>query len=358
MKKLLSILILIICTSLITSPAFSFFKDYIKEAQTFYNNTDYKMAVNTLDKAIQNSNISGDKLPKAYSLMGMAYDKMGYGSQAQVYFRKAVATDANKLKYNNAFKYLNLSQIEEIKGILLTASKSSNDIRNKYAQDIFIKFKESVGNENFNQSDKLYRLAREFGYSSATDFGKVYLREAENRKGSRALPFLERANSFFSNGSDLEGKVGITALNKISEQWDISRNINNELKELARKTIGDELVNRVLPKTYMKTVFSKTFTKKDFDVDDGGFRAFRWGGDDVRVKDHIEIIGNPTSSSFLYYNGARWVPIENGHYDFEVKVVQSGKSFYVASKDPNATVVVRAKRKITTKPQFSLIKDF
>jgi len=138
-----------------------------------------------------------------------------------------------------------------------------------------------------------------------------------------------------------------------------------DLQKDTSEHVQDEGVNRSSEDYSMNVVFEKNYTFDDaFDKKYGQIKTIRFGQDDVRVGDKIEVVTRLKNGGYFKgkeigiwngdMNNLKWERTKNGYYSEKVKKTQKGSFTISLSKRRDVRVLVRVERIIIRKADVAL----
>jgi len=186
---------------------------------------------------------------------------------------------------------------------------------------------------------------------------------------AQSAHYYDRALQYEQGSEEKKKKIGFKFLKLAVNEWPGSR--SESLKQKASLLVGDKIVQNVFPAAYTKVVFEKIYTFEDaYDKEYGQIQTIKFGEDDVRIGDQIEVIahikGSDTFSGdeIWIWRGEEfnpmWVPTKNGYHSRPVETFESGKYFVISlGGRKDVEVKVRAKRKMTPPPpNIDLLNEY
>ncbi len=326
-NKLAVTLVSFMLLLVLASPTSAFFGSDVKKAKEFMQAGMYPQAIELLKKRISEKPTDAE----AHFQLGICYINQGQYSGADERFGSAV-----RLKSDYGYKI----GTEYKKGADSAFSKG-----------------------NLRQADSLFEKAINYDPKFKAHGYNFYLSLGDRDSGLSAKTFLDKALNY-AKGTKQKEKVGYRILRVAAHEW--PHTWCDSLKSQAAGIVGQDKVDQVFPKPYMKTIFEQTYTDKDMD-EHGRIRTFPWT-EDINPRDKLEIIGKiPGESTFdaqeiLIWRGKefkpKWHKSENGYFDFTVQnVPKTGRCVIWMEKGKGIQATVKVSRHTIPKPNIALIES-
>lgn len=306
--------------------------------------------------------VANPKNPENHYMLGMAYLKLDYYSQAQDSFKRAVAMDAQQNQLvNPAISYIDSSRLNEIKEYLDSAVQKNPSLKNKLANDIFGHGQNRLAEGKVQEAKSLFEFA--LGYNPGIR-SKVFnsLNSAGEKANAREAPTYFHLAYEYASSDDERKQVGTNFLRLAVALW--PNNSHESAKSFAEQILGKEKVLEVFPLPYDAVIFDRTYTFDDAHNKTWGLiYTFNFATDNIKVGDKILvqaicIDGSPLNGKEITIGRGEgftpnWAPTINGQYVSTVQVI-NGDGFFEISLDKQKELKARVlvTRKIIPNPNF------
>lgn len=342
--------VLMLAVMLVASPAQAFFgKNVVDNAKNLYSKTDYKMVVTVINDGLKNGDISDKEMADAYNLLGQAYKKLGYNSEAKEAFRKALASGAVGYRDNQWILFLDVRQLEQVKEFIFKAAAEDPGARKSMAADIAQLAHNNIASGNLDDATKLFDLAIELEKDRLNEAFNAFFEKGKTQKGQTAEKYADKAVRY-AVSQEAKEKAGKLYLKSAAEVWPNSQ--YESIKNKAVPLVGINFVTEVFPPPETVTVFEKTYTDKDANKDQN-IDSFEWKI--LKPGDIIKVVGNiPAGAEEIYiWNGKnsnpKWLTTKAGYFQRKIDVVPQHGTFGIwidPKKNIKATIFVeRTNRK-------------
>jgi tetratricopeptide (TPR) repeat protein len=244
----------------------------------------------------------------------------------------------------------------------------------KYGSQIGKEYKnaadKAVSNRNLLQAQSLYERGIKYDPNLKEGAYDFYVQLGDQADSATAARLYESALQYTQGNEERRKKVGCRLLKLAAKEYPGAR--CETLKKEAAGIVGQDLVDKVFPPAYMKVTFEKTYTFDDaYDKAYGQINTIKFGYDDCKVGDQIEVIAEPlgggkfTGKEIYIWRGKKFIPkwakTENGYYTQSVQWLppKAEGKFYVISLDKrkDVEVTVKVSRGVTPKPNFDALKN-
>jgi len=362
MVKRLTFFVSILFLATSVSPANAFWDRDVKKSKEFMQAGMYPQAIELLNKRITDKPTDAE----AHYLLGTCYMKSGNYGAAEQRFLNAVRLKAD---YGNQiggeFKTagsdaLSKGQVEQAQGLFAKAVEYQPNLKNEVATECLAAGKSYLNRGQVQQAQAL--LARAVQYQPdlkkevAGEYlgaGKLHLSRGQS---SVADGLFSMAVGYDGTLSDEVNKVRTDYGMKLLETAKAKpKEERKKYIEEAKKYVEQKIIDQAFPPPSWKTVFEKTYTFDDAITKDGWIQTIKFGADDVKIGDTIEVITTLLSGEkfsgqeISIYRGEGfhpvWITTTGGFYRVKVETFEPGKYFALSTYNrKDVKITVRAKR--------------
>lgn len=306
--------------------------------------------------------VANPKNPENHYKLGTLLLKLGQYSRAQDSFKSAVAMDAQQnYLVNPAIRYIDSSELGEIKKYLDVAAQKNPSAKKKLAKDIFSHAENKLAEGNIQEAKNLFEFA--LGYDPGLK-SKIFntLNSAGDKANAREAPtYYHLAYEYTSTDAEKK-QVGTNFLRLAVALW--PNKSHESAKSFAEQILGKERVLEAFPLPYDAVIFDRTYTFDDAHNKEWGLIfTFNFATNNIKIGDKIQIQamnidGSPLNGKEItIWRGKtftpNWAPTINGQYVSTVQAI-NGDGFFEISldkqKELKAKVLVT--RKIIPNPNF------
>ena len=256
----------------------------------------------------------------------------------------------NNLSINKGILYLDGTRIEDLQGVFDELVARKPNLKLKIGRQIFSLAMSWARQKMYDESDKIFKLSLRYDPTLSKDVFVFFFEEGESLGGYNSVKLFDKALRY----SDRQQKIVIgKKILKIAceERRTLSYYQSKELKEKARRLVGNSLVDKVFPGTYFKAVISRTFSEKDANSK-GWIRVISWSTDDVRLGDIIYISGKssggPPVGLCCYRDSKGWVPVTKSGQKIKVAFIPQGKVYLYISMEKGFKTLAKVEVKRET----------
>lgn len=367
MKKIIFFIITLLLIAPIQAQAGLFDKDYLKDAKSYFEITDYQRVVTILEEGFNKNKIVVSNQPDAYKLLGVSYKNLGYTSKSQENFRKATACSLIQGKTTQAFFFLDSSQLEKLEPLILKTALKNRKLGQLYSHDIMEIVDKSLSTDDIPRAIQFSELAIKLQPETRTNLSKKFL-EASQVNNNHQL--LKVAAKLAINNQKMQKKVLGVALQKAVHYWPNERFLY--FKEIAN-SIDRNKTQEIFPGgTEDKPLFSWQVTlanqDKDFNI-----KVFNWQevfnsitpGDRLVIVCEIPGQKNYIGIEVMWYKGKwykeeeRWGKTEKGKAAWPLKGSLNTGGFYlrIPEQGKNVVATVKIVRKVKKGPQKQFLAN-
>jgi tetratricopeptide (TPR) repeat protein len=312
-------------------PAHALFENDVDKAKDFMKAGMYPQAIQLLDKRIQMKPTDAE----AHFQLGICYIHTGNFRGADERFASAVRLKS-EYGYKIGAEYKKAADSAQAKGDL-------------------------------GRSQTLYEQGIKYDPALKKGAYDYFFQLGNKSNPNNAATFYDKALQYSEGNKEREQKVGLKYLKLAALQYPGGQ--CESLKAKAARIVGEEKVSEVFPPAYMKVTFEKTYTFDDSFNEYGQIETIRYGVDDVKVGDKIEVIGKLKGSNtfsgqeIAIYRGKNfdpeWETTKNGYLSQPVEFLPVGKTYGISlGGRKDVQVTIRVTRHTTPKPNLDLVKNY
>jgi tetratricopeptide (TPR) repeat protein len=323
-KRIPAIVLCLVLAVVCVSPSGALLVSDAEKAKDYINAGMIPQAVELLNKRINEKPSDVE----AHFILGICFLKLGNGESAEETFERAVS------------------------------------LKPDYREKVGTEFKKAADtafkNGRLPKAGYLFETAMKYNPGIEKKAYQFYVKLGDAADNLSAITYYNKALSR-TNGKDQQHQIGYRFL-KIAINLPPGPQYKR-LKNRAIVLLGREKLDEVLPRSFKKIIFERTYSYADIDPERGDIVAFIWS-DKFKKGDLVEISGYIPEdvdeiSIFLGKNfDPEWKTTDNGDLSYSIEDVPPAGSYYLVRIGEDVEFTLKVSRKINPRPDEDLLNSF
>jgi tetratricopeptide (TPR) repeat protein len=366
-RKSVFFLINLLLTFALTTTNYAFFKNDVDKAKDFMKANMNQQAIELLNKRINDKPTDAE----AHFQLGICYVSQGNYSQAIKRFDSAIKVDSDYTrKVATEYKKAGSSALSQGSiGQARIFFEKAVQLNPKYDHEIGEQCREAADSAlnkgSLKEADFLFQESVRYD-SRFRDQGYSFYRNLGDRASGSSAEVFYKKSLDYTEDDQLRREVGFKLLRMAAQEWPGSH--CESLKKQAAAMVGQNKVDEVFPKPYVRTTFEKSYSFEDaYNKEYGKIYVIEYNEDDIAIGDYIEVearliggdrfTGKEVGISRGKDSKPQWITTKNGYFREQVERIPDAKYYEISlGGRKDLEVTVRVKRQVSPRPNLAAIE--